>query len=253
MPTIWFCMPVHGRLALAAICLRQLRRTCETLAQNGVQASAVVVSDRDSLDRLDAETGGWYAAVERSNDFLSAKYNDAIQLACDPAFNPRPADYVVPCGSDDFVDWRLFTRLPKADTIVGFQRVSFVREDGVELAQRYLRYEGGCGIRIIPRQLLGPAGYRPADEDRRCGCDTSILVNLRRLHGDRLKVAHRDSDARQIVDWKTAGENLNPYEKLRMHREESSGDPFAELAEVFPAEALAEMRAHYQGRALVAA
>ena len=29
MSSLWFVVPAHGRLELAAICLRQLRRTCD--------------------------------------------------------------------------------------------------------------------------------------------------------------------------------------------------------------------------------
>ena len=46
------------------------------------------------------------------------------------AYNPHPADFVVPIGSDDWVDWRLFVDLPAADRMFGFQRMAFVREDG---------------------------------------------------------------------------------------------------------------------------
>jgi hypothetical protein len=193
-----------------------------------------------------------FGTVERDNRFVSARYNDGFQLACDPDYNPRPADYVVPFGSDDWADWRLFADLPAADTVVGFQRISFVREDGAEMTSRLLRYEGGAGIRIYPRGLLEPAEYRPADEDRARGCDTSILVNLKRLHGDALRVHHPANDARQLVDWKTPGQQLNPYRGLEMHRDIGRADPFVELAGVYPDEALADMRAHYE-RAAVAA
>lgn len=312
MRSLWFVMPVHGRIPLAAICLRQLRRTCDELIQDGIDATAVVVGDQETLDELEvAELG--FATVERNNEFVSRKFNDGIDLACDPSqtatrperqtasryrvignsyrghergtifealldrgaqrraivrgdvelvehvtpritgaytlpseWDPgRPADYVVPIGSDDWVDWRLFLDLPRPDTFVGFRRISFVREDGRELTCRYLGYEGGCGMRIYPRQVMETVGFRPADEDRARGCDTSILVNLRRKLGNGLRVHHADSDARQIVDWKTPGDQLNPYESLVIHRGQVMGDPFAELAAFFPADGLAEMREHY--------
>ena len=44
---------------------------------------------------------GW---VIRDNQFTSRRFNDGIQLATDPKFNPAPADYVVPFGSDDWAD-----------------------------------------------------------------------------------------------------------------------------------------------------
>jgi hypothetical protein len=99
----------------------------------GIEATAVVIADAENLSALRPDMHG-FGTVERDNRFLSRRFNDGIQLATDRRFNRRPADYVVPCGSDDFVDWRLFLDLPPANTVVGFQRMSFVREDGRELA-----------------------------------------------------------------------------------------------------------------------
>lgn len=299
-------MPVHGRATLAAICLRQLRRTCEALTEHGIDATAVVVGDDENLDTA-ADLG--FATVVRDNAFTSRKFNDGIDLACDPTQTlPRapstkgrylvggsheyrghkpgqifeafidpaaearaierghiellervtvrvgehsvpsgvtPADYVVPCGSDDWIDWRLLTDLPPAHAVYGFERLSVVREDGAEMKCVLLGYRGGCGLRIIPRTLLEPVGFRPADEDLPRGCDTSMLVNLGRVHGDRLKVLHVPSDARQIVDWKSPDAQLNTYASLDIHRSQQMGDPYAALADFFPAVALNEMRDHY--------
>jgi hypothetical protein len=252
-PSLWFVIPSFGRIPLARICLRQLRRTCDALYEEGVDASAVIVSDHDSLKELDVLDlkFGW---VVRDNDYTSAKFNDGIQLATDPRYNPTPVDYVVPCGSDDWLDHRLFTEpLPAENTIFGFQQMSFVREDGREICSPKIGYDGGSGIRIIPRQLLEPLGYRPADEDRTRGCDTSILSNLRQAHPD-LEVKHWHLHSRQIVDWKTPGTQLNSYKEVTaVHGVGSLADPFQELAEFYPQEALDEMRSYYDSLAKVAA
>ena len=128
----------------------------------------------------------------------------------------------------------------------GFPRMAFVREDGAEITVRHLNNQGGCGIRIYPRQVMAKLGYRPADEDRRRGCDTSILINLK-IGGALRFIEHRDIDPLQIVDWKTAGANLNPYDEViaRHKRELTRDDPFEVLAGRYPAEALEEMQAHY--------
>ncbi len=247
MSSLMFIVPVHGRIGLAKICLRQLRRTCDSLIENGVAASAIVVADAYHLAVLNPEDRG-FGWVRRDNKFLSRRFNDGIQLATDPAWNPAPADYVVPCGSDDWVDYRLFLEpLPDSRTVQGFQWMSFVREDGQEIAATYLDYEGGAGIRVIPRELVAPLGYRPADEDRERGCDTSILRNLKRFHGERMTVKHFHLNERQIVDWKTAGEQINAYQTVtKRHHSKLEPDPFAELAELYPEEALKEMRSHYE-------
>lgn len=250
-PRLVFVVPVHDRLRLAAICLRQLRRTCDALTAEGVDATAILIADSINLGRLQRRLGrgflnfGFY---ERENRFLSRKFNDGIQCALDPAITAHPADYVVPCGSDDFVDHRLFLDLPDHRTVVGFQRMSFVREDGLEITTTILDYPGGSGIRIYPRALMEPVGYRPADEDRTRACDTSILTNLQIHHGHRLRIDHRHLHDRQIVDFKSGGTQLNPYDAVvRTRRSNTQQNPFQELAAHYPAEAVAEMQAHYAG------
>lgn len=248
MPSLWFIVPIHGRLELASICLRQLRRTCDALRVEGVETTAVLIGERDELNAL-PDLG--FGAIERNNLFLSRKFNDGIQLATDPAFNPRPADYVVPCGSDDWVDHRLFLDLPGPDTIHGFQRMSFVREDGEEIGTALIDYPGGCGIRIYPRELMADLDYRPADEDRPRGCDTSILTNMRQAH-EHLRIVHADLHDRQIVDWKSPSEQLNSYGDVGRRIRSTTPDPFSVLADFFPAEALEEMREHYARRLIPA-
>lgn len=256
-PRLAFVVPVHGRQALAAICLRQLRRTCDELAGAGVDASAILIADRENLAELELRIGPellGFGTYERDNRFLSRRFNDGIQCALGPGLLERPADYVVPFGSDDWADWRLFADLPDDHTVIGFQRMSFVREDGREMMTAQLNYAGGAGIRIYPRAIMAALGFRPGDEDRRRGCDTSILTNLQRELGDRLRIAYRHLHDRQLVDWKSRGEQLNGYVEIgRLRRGADYVEPWAELADHYPAEALEEMRAHYAGAEAVAA
>lgn len=240
MKSLWFVVPVHGREALARICLRQLWRTCHDLTENGVDAYAVVVGQGDLVDFARDELG--FAWVERDNQYTSLKFNDGILLAC----REGGADYVVPCGSDDWLDYRLFLEegLPDKKTMVGFQRMAFVREDGQELTVRHINSNGGCGIRIWPRHLMAATGYWPASPNRRRGCDTSMLNNTMSAFPT-MRVEHRDLDPLQIVDWKSPGENLNAYDTLERHRCELRGDPFDLLADRYPFEAIEEMQAHY--------
>lgn len=243
MPRLAFVVPAHGRLELSRICLRQLRRTCDALGENGITANAIVIADDENLDTA-TELG--FATIERDNRFLSRKFNDGIQLACDPRYTPRPADYVVPCGSDDWIDYRILLRLPRRRrTVVGFQLCAFVNEAGSELALARVRYRGGVGIRIYQRGLLEPLGYRPADEDRVRGCDTSILLNVSKAAGG-VDVVHWDSHPLQIVDFKSPEQNRNSYADVSVH---ATGIAFARwaerLAEVYPDEAVFEIREHY--------
>jgi len=252
-PSLWFVVPAHGRIALSRICLRQLRRTCDELEELGIRASAVVIADDANLDTA-TELG--FGTVRRDNRFLSRKFNDGIQLATDPRYNSRPADYVVPCGSDDWVSATVLAEsLPEAaNVVVGFQLCSFVREDGRELAVSRVSYTGGCGIRIYHSSLFRRVGYRPADEDRPRGCDTSILVNVTKANERKyhpVRVEHRDQFALQIVDFKSPGTQLNPYGELERYVMERL-DPWEALLLEYPDEAVFEMREHY-AQALAAA
>jgi hypothetical protein len=249
MPSLWFIVPAHGRVDLARICLAQLRRTCDQLTHHGIEATAIVIADDENLDTARDLGFEW---AERNNRFLGRKFNDGIQLATDHDHNRRPADYVVPCGSDDWVDWRLFVDLPPVRTMYGFQHMAFVNETGTTLTARHLNYLGGSGIRIYPRKVMHRLGYRPCDDDRERGCDTSILINLQRA--GELRVEHRGCDPLQIVDWKSHGQQVNSYAEIAgRHRQTLAGDPFDLLADRFPAAALDEIRAHYGARQPVAA
>jgi hypothetical protein len=253
MPSLWFVMPVHGRLPLATICLRQLRRTCDQLANHGIEATAVVIADRRNLRHLrELDSLHGFGTIERDNEYLSRRFNDGYQFACDPEFNPRPADYAVPIGSDDWIDHRILTRLPAPDTVLGFQHCSFVSPDGTEMMSTFLRVDGGCGIRVYPRQVLEATEYRPAAEDLSRGCDTSTLNNTRQSFAG-LKIEHREIDPRQIVDWKSPDQQVTPYERIwGRHRGEKHVSPFDQLADLYPRDSLDEMAAIYETRQLVA-
>jgi hypothetical protein len=307
---MWFIVPAFGRVELARICLRQLRRTCDQLAAEGIDATAVVISDDENRDTA-LDLG--FAHVTRGNEFVSQRFNDGIQVALDPyltdapleagryevlrptgyrghargsvfqarlaaeaerravirgdinvlscepltfaaetfmepeGWDGRPADYVVPCGSDDWVDHRMFSVLPGPSEVMTFRLASFVSEDGREIASRRLGNLGGAGIRIYPRQVLAAVKYRPADEDRKRACDTSILVNVMNA-GPPPTVREGDLHAFQIVDWKTPGEQLNDFHSVTsIHRQgKSYPNPFSTLTGVYPDDAIEEMRAHYR-------
>jgi hypothetical protein len=245
MPSIWFVVPADGRAELTRICLKQLRHVCDRLTENGVDANAVVVACDENLDTA-AELG--FATFARVNDPLSRKFNDGIALALDPRLNRRPADYVAMCGSDDWVDWRLFLDLPPSDAMLAFRQAAFVSEDGRRIVSRVIDYSGGVGIRVYPRRLLQPLRFRPADEHRERGCDTSIWLNVKRGNSVEPRIVYGDRHPWQIVDWKTHGKQLNRFDDVanRFHRGEPPADPFDTLADVYPADLLDEMRAHYE-------
>lgn len=243
--SLWFVVPAHGRLDLARVCLRNLRRTCDVLTDDGLVATAVVIADDENLD-LARELD--FATIREGNAALGRKWNHGYQFACDPAYHPRPADYVIPFGSDDWVDPELILSAPRAqDHLTCFRRCAFVREDGRKLARLSIGYPGGVGIRIIPARLIASAGYRPADEHRRRALDTSTLRGLTRAnYGRTPSIVYHDLHDLQVVDWKSQAGQLNSYKVcLRFTHARESTDVFAALAAHYPAESLAEMQALY--------
>lgn len=241
MSTLWFIVPVHGRVPLADVCMRQLRRTCDALIDDGIEATAVLIGNARRKPLAD-ELG--FGFVKRDNEFLGRKFNDGFQFACDPEVNPRPADFAVPFGSDDWIDHRILLELPGPKSVIAFKNVTVVRPDGKEMTARHLDNEGGPGIRIYPRELVATRGYRPADEDRSKGCDTSIFINLRKSVN--FSTIYRKIDPRQLVDWKSEKVQVTPYDNFVGRRViEKWPDPFEALQGRFPAEALSEMRALY--------
>jgi hypothetical protein len=218
-----------------------LRRTCDALKTEGIEATAVVIGDDENL-RTARELG--FGTSVQGNEFLGRKFNDGYQLACDPEFNPRPADYVMPYGTDDWVDHRILLDLPPPDTILAFNTICMVREDGQEMTARHLDNQGGVGLRVYPRHLIAKAGFRPADEDRNSGCDTSTLHNIKSFTSP--KITYGQIDPRQIVDWKSETTQVTPYAAMRFRRVvQSWSDPFDALTGLYPEKALAEMQVLY--------
>lgn len=243
--TLWFLVPCHGRFEMARACLRQLRRTCNTLVDGGIEATAVVVADDENLD-IARDIG--FGTIEQENAPLGRKWNDAYQLACDPSYNPRPADFVVPIGSDDWVDPALILSAPLDENVMTcFRRAAYVREDGRKLARLTITYAGGIGIRVIPRALVAAARYRPAEEMRRRAIDTAVHTGLRKALGaGNPRIVYHELHDLQVVDFKSPTSQLNTYKTcLRFARSEESEDPWGELATIYPAEAIEEMQAVY--------
>jgi hypothetical protein len=243
--TLWFVVPAHGRLNLARVCLRQLRRTCDVLTDGGIEASAVVIASDQNLDLAD-ELG--FATVREENGALGRRLNHGYQAACDERYNPRAVAYVVPIGSDDWVDPELILSAPLSqDHLTCFRRCAFVREDGRRIARLSIGYPGGVGIRVIPRSFIERAQFRPADEHKRRALDTSTLNGLRRWnHGRTPEIVYHDLHHLQVVDFKSPAGQLNSYKAcLRFTHARESENVWGELAEHYPDEAVEEMRAVY--------
>lgn len=239
--TLCFVVPAAGRLELARACFRQLRRTLDAL-DDVCSPAAVVIGSDENLDL--AREQGFDTIRVQADRALGARFNDGLEWA-------RKFKYVMPFGSDDWIDYRLVAAmLERVDghaQMVCTRRLAVVSEDGRRLARLEIRYAGGIGIRLVPTKLLEPHRYRPLEDHRPRAIDT----NLMRALGETVKrplVA--DLHPLQIVDFKSPDENLNTYDACRIHWHgaRESNDPFGDLATVYPAEAVADVRAVYGAR-----
>lgn len=241
-PTVCFVVPAHGRYDIARACLRQLARTCENLASSSIDATAVVVADDDNFDTA-RELG--FGTVRRENEPLGRKWNDGFELAAKAG-----ADYVVPFGSDDWIDPALIAaRLEAGGDVQCSRRSAVVDEDGKRLARLTINYgpglDFGDGVRTIRTSLLRGCNYRPAQEDARRAIDTSVWLEIRQANP---RVTFTELHPLQIVDFKSRGEQLNPYDGFQHDRRiqiEESHTPWEELATIYPEEAIREMREVY--------
>lgn len=232
--TVVFVVPAHGRLELARICLKQLRRTCDLLPD----ATAVVIADDENLETaraLDFET------VEHPNRPLGAKWNAGMMRAAELG-----AQLFVPLGSDDFIDPALVLAQLDADGEQRCSRLSaIVREDGAKLARLFIPYDGGDGVRMMPRTLLERVGFRPCDDNAERAIDTTSLYNLERSLGRQLHRTYLDVHGCQIVDFKSVTGQLNGYRDCLAFLACPEEDPWAALAEHYPRSVLDSMRALY--------
>lgn len=242
MTSVWFVVPAHGRVDLSAVCLRQLARTCETLAEAGVAASAVVIADDENLE-VARELG--FATVERENRPLGRKWNDGYELA-----GRAGVDFVIPFGSDDWIDpaWVL-AQLDAHGELRCSRQSAVVDEDGAFLSRLWIEYPGridfGDGVRMIPTGLLEPLGFRPAEEDRPRAIDTSVFQRVAAMLGRQPRVSFTEVHPLQIVDFKSERRNLNSFYGCKRFAAGPSIEPWAALEEFYPAAALEEMRGVY--------
>lgn len=234
-----FVAPAHKRFDLARVCLRQLRRTCDELEREGVFATAVVISDDANLvtaKRLD------FATIKRDNSHLGARWNDGFEFAA----RYLGCHYVVPFGTDDWVDHRLISahlgRMRHGQVVGAHRLCTLVNERGTRMARLRIPYEGGDGIRIIPTKLLRHLHYRPAEEMRDRAIDTSIW---RSLTGNRLRYDYFDIDPLQIVEFKSPDTQLNAYGGSLVYCESQGPMRWKAISERYGREGVAEVRDLY--------
>ncbi|GIV03720.1 MAG: hypothetical protein KatS3mg015_2550 [Fimbriimonadales bacterium] len=247
MTSLAFVVPAYRRFDLSRVCLRQLLRTCEALAEHGIEATAVVVGDDANID-LARMLG--FKTLRRENRPLGRKVNDVIEYAASPRY--LGCEYVVPIGTDNWVDHELIVaQMPPEDGMIGAHRLFFmVHESGERSCAMKITYEAGDGVRTIPSSLLEPLAYRPAIENLDRAIDTSIWERLERVYGERPRCHYVDLHPAQVVGFQSVEEQLNSYGALRSAYGigEEGRDHWELLSKHYPIEAIEEVQEVYRRR-----
>lgn len=221
--SIWFVTPVWGRVQLTAVCLLQRRLVIDELATHGVEARCVVVGDDANLS-VARELG--FDVVEQDNEYLGRKFNDGIEHAARAG-----ATWVVPIGSDSWIDPAYFLPLPAPGETRTSACYAAVTADRIGYL-RVLPDDRGAGPYLLHRDLLEPSGFRPADDLLRRYIDSSTVRGL----AGPVRWVHRDVHEAQYIGFRGTP-TLTPYQRLvdRWGTGEAD-DPWQRLALHYPSE-----------------
>jgi hypothetical protein len=251
---LWLVTPVHGRFALTRLIFEQRARMLNELQARGIEARQVVVGDDANL--ATAREFGFHT-LERPN-VLGLRVNEGFEWAV----REGGAAHVAYCGSDDWHAADYFADLPAP----GFAKTSywqaFVPPTGDRLVVMRSQCPAGGAPWVISRELIEPAGYRPADDTAPTAVDGSIADGIwapidalhRRSGNHERRLAKKrvfqpdDSDLLRMVDFKAGGEQITPFERvvgLKRKREIDSRTPWELLATRYPADLVGRMEKFY--------
>ena len=169
--SIWFATPAFERFDLSVICFEQRKRVMDQLAGQGIEARCVVVADDENLDSARALG---FDTVEQNNDWLGRKFNDGIEYAC-----RNGATWVVPIGSDSWIDPAYFVPLPpdKPRIVRTSQLYAPVEKDRLAIT-RVAHRTNPAGPHMFHRDLLAKAGYRPMPDQINRRTDSNTVSSL---------------------------------------------------------------------------
>ena len=173
--TLFFVTPAWKRFELSEVCFEQRRRVIEGLARHDIHAECVVVADDENLDI--ARSKGFHT-VEQNNEWLGRKFNDGNEYA-----GKNGADWIVPIGSDSWIDPAYFLPLPNPRrtrtsplyAVVEGDRMATLKVDGTSTAGPYM----------FSRQQLEHCNFRPAGDTLNKNIDHSTIVGAGSIRWER--------------------------------------------------------------------
>jgi hypothetical protein len=225
--SVWFVTPAYQRFELTAICLEQRRHVIEALSAAGVEAHQVVIADDANLDI--ARSLG-FDVVEQNNEWLGRKFNDGQEYA-----GKHGAEWIVPIGSDSWVDPRYFLPLPFPRLTRTSGMYAPVEPD--RLAELKVGHVG-AGPHMFHRSLMAPVGFRPAPDEINRNTDHNSVRGFRRA----VRWEWRDLHPLQYVGFRVPP-FITHYDRLwRRWGVVERTDPWERLATVYPADLVERAR-----------
>jgi hypothetical protein len=222
-------MPAWQRFALSAVVFDQRLDVIRSLAAHNIDAACVVIADDANLD-LARERG--FDTVEAPN-VVSDKFNDGMEFA-----GKHGAEWIVPIGSDSWIDPAYFVGLQRGYTRTG-QYYCHVTPD--KLGEARVTRRAGAGPYVLHRSLLTRSGFRPAKPGLMSHVDSSTLAGLattfRPLH---------------LHPYQYVGFRVEPYitsygSLMRAWGVREHDDPWAILAQHYPADLVDRARSVMAG------
>jgi hypothetical protein len=215
---IYFVTPAWQRYELTAVCLEQRKRVIERLEGQGIEARCVVIANDENLD---IARGLGFDVVEQNNKWLGRKFNDGMQYA-----GKHGADWIVPIGSDSWIEASYFTPLPDNALTVTSAMYTVVESERMAMLKVGNR---GAGPYMFHRSLLGPR-FRPAVDKIKRHVDSSTVAGIRKP----IDWHHRDLHPLQYIGFR-GNPHITSYERLKkVWGVSESTDPWAKLARHYP-------------------
>jgi glycosyltransferase involved in cell wall biosynthesis len=209
---IWFVTPAFRRYELSAVCFDQRKQVIAQLVKQGIEAYCVVVADDENLE-LARERG--FSTVEQNNDWLGRKFNDGMEYA-----GKHGAQWIVPIGSDSWIDPGYFLPLPKMTRTSGMYAVVTADRMAVLNVGKH-----GAGPYMFHRSSFR-RGFRPAGETLSRFIDSSMIKGMGDLTWER-----KDVHPYQYIGFRGTP-HLTPYDALwQAWGVREDNEPWARLAE----------------------
>lgn len=223
MTSVWFVTPAWQRYELTAVCLDQRVRVIAALAEQGIEGRCVVVADDANLD-LARERG--FDTVARDNEWLGRRFNDGIEYAA-----RHGADWIVPIGSDSFIDPSYLLPLPLVSQARTAQQYAVVAAE--RMAVLRVRNRSGAGPYMLHRSLLERSGFRPAADFVVRHVDASTIAGIVRSNAQPVPWRWHGTHELQYIGFR-GHPHITSYSRLMAKWGVSeSTDPWPALARVY--------------------